>query len=53
MADDFNPSESLSDKKFITRGTMNQRNLKLILGSKAKALQNVYFELKLGKLEIY
>lgn len=53
MTDDFNPSESLSDKKFIARGTMHQRNLKLILDSKAKALQNMYFEQKLGKLEIY
>lgn len=48
MADDFNPSESLSDKKSIARGTMHQRNLKLILDSKAKALQNMYFEQTLG-----
>lgn len=53
MADDFNPPESLSDKKFIARGTMYQRNLKLILDSNAKALQNMYLELKLGQLEIY
>lgn len=28
MADDFNPSESLSDKKFIARGTKYQRKCK-------------------------
>lgn len=53
MADVFNPSESISDKKFIARGTMCQRNLKFILDSNAKTLQNIYFELKLGILEIY
>lgn len=52
MADDINPPESLSDKKFIARGIMYPRNLKLMLNSKAKILQNMYFELKLGKLEI-
>lgn len=52
MADDINPPESLSDKKIIARRIMYQRNLKLMLDSKAKILQNMYFELKLGKLEI-
>lgn len=51
MADDFNPLESLSDKKFIARGTMYQRNLKLILDSNAET--HTYLELKLGQLEIY
>lgn len=53
MADDFNPLESLSDKKFIARGTMYQRNLKPILDSNGETLHNMYLELKLGQLEIY
>lgn len=35
MADDFNPPENLSDKKFIARGKMYQRNLKFILDSES------------------
>lgn len=49
LADDFTPLERLSDKKLIARETMYQRNLKFILGSKDKTLQNMYFEVKLDK----
>lgn len=51
MADDFNPSESLSDKKFIARGTMYQRKCKAYPRLKANTSQNMYFEGKSDKLE--
>jgi hypothetical protein len=43
MADDFDPPERFSDKKLIARGAMKQRYLKIILDSKDKTLQIMYF----------
>lgn len=43
MADDFNPPESCSDKKFVARGKMYQRNLKFILDSKLKPSKHVFW----------
>lgn len=48
MADDFNLSESLSEEKFIARGKMYQRNLKLTLDSEQKPSKTLNFQLKLG-----
>lgn len=43
MADDFNPPESCSDKKFVARGKMYQGNLKFILDSKLKPSKHVFW----------